>query len=217
MAEEFDLVKSFRNLLHNWWKIVLLACISALVGLAISYLMPHKYEAEAIFHASLDFTEINFENLQDGSGNPVIFTQYDEDLALQVVERVLLTEKAEAFSFALTLDPALDLPTFQKDYQIQRYQALWYLRYRHADPVIAQAIVNFWAERAAVMLQNAQANGKAEKFVIVGPVADASLPEEPLYQNKNSLVLAGALFGFVIGVLLVDGKHRFSAKPEMGV
>ncbi|MDY6872656.1 MAG: hypothetical protein SVR81_01640 [Chloroflexota bacterium] len=217
MSGELDPLQSLKNLLRNWWKIILIAYVGALAGLVASYLMPVKYQAGAVFSASIDFTQINFENLLGEQEQPLTFTQYDEDLALQVVNRFLLQEQSAALAYAQTLDPSIDLATFRRDNQIQRYHAEWYLRYRHTDPEIAQKIVNYWAMNAFEALQTAQANGKAESFVIVDLVAEAPLPQEPLYQNRGTLVLSGALIGIILGVLVVDGRIRFGKRTTKEV
>ena len=212
--EELDFLTTFKNLLKGWWKIVVLAYLAALVGLVVSYLVPATYEAQATFNATIDFSQINFENLVGEGDEPLRFTQYDEDLALQVVERFAIAAKNDSYDYALTLDPTLSREKFESDMKVQRYHANWILSYRHADPAVAQAVVNFWADVAWQALQNAQANGEAEPYVIVNLVSEAALPEKPLYQNRGSLVLAGSLIGFVAGVLLVDGRWRFGGKPQ---
>ncbi|MCB2209435.1 hypothetical protein KQH62_00955 [bacterium] len=217
MSVEIDPLQSLKNLLRNWWKIILIAYVGALVGLVASYLMPVKYQAGAVFSASIDFSQINFENLLGEREQPLTFTQYDEDLALQVVNRFLLQEQSAALAYAQSLDSSIDLAQFSRDSQIQRYNAEWYLRYRHANPEIAQQIVNYWANQAFEALQTAQANGNAESFVIVDLVAEAPLPQEPLYHNRGTLVLCGALIGLILGVLLVDGRIRFGKRTAKEV
>lgn len=209
MRDGFDPVNTFEKLMAGWWKIVIVAILGGLVGLVFSFVKPPAYQAEAIFHASIDFTEINFENLVVENGAPARFTQFDEDLALQVVQRILLSEMNAAYQYALTLDPDLDLETFERDKQIMRYHAQWRLRYRHKDPKTAQAIVNFWADEGLQALQKAQETDRAETFVIVDLVSRAGLPQSPLYANRNTLVTAGTVFGLVIGILLVDFRGRY--------
>ncbi len=215
MQDEFELLGTFSHLLRRWWIILVVAIIGGLVGLGISTVMTPKYQAEAIFNASIDFTEVNFENLVDKYGNPLEFTQYDEDLAVQVVQRVLLSTWDEAYAYALTLDPDLTIEVFKDNYQIQRYHAHWYLRYRHEDPNAAQAIVKFWTEESLSELELAQESGKAEPFVIIDLVSEASLPESPLYQNRNTLVLAGTVIGFILGIILVDSEKRFVKRQAL--
>jgi len=209
MKNEFDPLITFTNLIQNWWKIVGFAVVGGVAGLIGSFFLPPSYQAEAIYYASIDFTQINFENLVDNKGDPFVFSQYEEDLALQVVERMVIKELDTAFNYAQTLDPMLDYETFNRDYQIQRYHAQWYLRYRHSDPDVAWAVVQYWAEATMDALDEAQAAGDAESFVIVDLVSDAVLPQSPLYHNRNTLVAAGMFTGFILGVLWVDSKNRF--------
>lgn len=214
MRDMFDPIKTYQHLLGRWWVIVIAAFVGGLLAFGFSFLSQEKYQAEAVFSASIDFTEINFEDLQKEDGVPVTFTQYDEDLALQVVQRMLLATKKEAFQHAQSLDPTLDIGTFEKNHQIRRYHAIWYLRYRHQDPQIAQAIVNSWAEKGWEALQEAQQDGRAEEFVILDLVSLAGLPQAPIYHNRNNLILAGTMVGFVIGVILIDFSKRFGMKPK---
>ncbi len=209
MRDAFDPVAAFNHLLRRWWKIVMFASIGGLLGLGFTFIQPPVYQAEATFHASIDFTEINFEGLVGEYGHPVVFTQYDEDLALQVVERVLLAKRPDAQAFARTLDPSIDYHSFMRNKQIQRYLARWHLRYRHKDPAIAQAIVNYWSDIGMEALREAQASGDAESFVYISQVTEATLPQSATYYNRNTLVLAGTLIGFLVGILWVDFRGRY--------
>jgi len=128
MRDVLDPVKTFNNFVRNWWKIVIFVVIGGLLGFAISYILPPTYEAEAI----------NFDNLVGNYGEPVVWTQYEEDLALQVVERMLLKQFNPALRFARTLDPTLEVSEFRNSKQIERYLSMWYLRYRHTDPEISE-------------------------------------------------------------------------------
>lgn len=211
MWNMFDPITTYKNLLKRWWIIVLIAIVGGLIAYGISFLKPQKYEAEAVFHASLDFTKINFESMQGAGGGPLTFTQYDEDIALQVVQRMLRATRTQAFEYAQTLDPTLELHTFVRNLQIRRYHAQWYLRYRHTDPAIAQDVVNFWADLGWQTMQIAQNTGRAEEFVILDLVSLADLPQEPIYHNRNMLVLSGTIIGFLIGILIIDLTQRYGA------
>ncbi len=209
MQDVLDPVATFINLYRGWWKIILLAVMGALIGWGVSFFNPPKFQAEATFHASIDFTQINFENMVGEYGDPLVFTQFDEDIALQVVERVLLSVRQDALAHAQTLDPTLDGQTFWDNMQIQRYLGRWHLRYRHEDPQIAQAIVNYWASIGLDALREAQESGQAESFVIIYKVSDADLPQSAIYQNRSILILAGTLVGLLCGIILVDFGARF--------
>ena len=214
MRDAVDPVSSFNNLIQNWWKIIVFAAVGGILGLAISYVLPPRYEAEAIFSATIDFTEINFKNLKGSVGEPVVWTQYEEDLALQVVERMLLKVRNDVIPYARTMDPALEIKEYRNSYTIERYLSMLYLRYRHEDPEIAQSVVNFWAERGYEELLAAKENGQAESFVIVDLVSMAEKPIEPLYQNRGTLILAGTVIGLLAGIIWVDFRYRQTSKRE---
>lgn len=214
MRDVVDPVKTFNNFINNWWKIVVFAVVGGLLGLAISFALPPRYEAEAIFSASIDFTQINFEKLVGNYGEPVVWSQYEEDLALQVVERMLLKHGNDVIRYARTLDPTLEVSEYRNSHQIERYLSMWFLRYRHADAEIAQSIVNFWAEKGYESLLTAQETGQAESFVIVDLVSLADKPVTPLYQNRGTLILAGTLIGFLVGIIWVDFRDRFISKRD---
>jgi len=209
MRDVIDPVESFNNLIRSWWKIVAVAILGGLISLAISFIIPPKYQAEATFHASIDFTQINYENMVGEYGDPLVWTQFEEDLALQAVQKVILTGTVNTFQYAQTLDPSIYPEEFRKNHQIQRHLANWYLRYRHEDPMIAQAIVNFWAEQAIEAFRSAQEEGNLESFVIADLTSLAELPETPIYQNRNVLILAGTVAGFFVGILIFDFRYRF--------
>jgi hypothetical protein len=213
--DTFNLIDTLHHLLQNWWKIALCVIIFGLLGLAFSFIRPPKYEAQAIFSSTIDYSQLNFDNLVDDRNQPYELTQYDLDLALSAVQRILLQVRYRAIAYARTLDPTLDSGTFEQNMRLERLHDRWYLRYRHQDPLIAQSIVNHWAELGAAQLAEEQASGKVESFVLASLIAEADLPNRPIYQNRNTMVLAGSLIGFGVGVILVDIKSRyFSSTPQ---
>lgn len=213
MRDSFDPVDTFNNLIQCWWVIVLIAVIGGLLGFGFSMIQKPLYQAESTIHASIDFTQINFENMVGEYGHPLVFTQYDEDLALQIVERVLLTKRNDAYAYGRELDSDLDQDTFKRNMQIQRYLARWHLRYRHEDPAVAQAIVNYWTEIGMEALRDAQESGRAESFVMVSLVSLADRPQRPSYYHRNTLALAGTAAGMMLGVVVVDLKFRMQEQP----
>jgi uncharacterized protein involved in exopolysaccharide biosynthesis len=211
-SENLNAIDSINNLLNHWWKIALIAILFGLLGLAFSYIQPPKYEAEAIFSATIDYRDINFENLVDETGQPLEFSQYDVDLALSAVQRALIALKANALQHGQTLDPSINAESFGKNHWIERLHDRWSLRYRHEDPGVAQSIVNFWAELAMTRIEAEQAAETIEPYVIVNLIQKAELPQNPTYQNRSTLMLAGIAIGFALGVLVFDFKHRYLPK-----
>lgn len=209
MRDEFDPVASFEHLIRNWWKIVLTAVIGGLLGLTFSMLQPPMYESEVIFHTSIDFTQINFENLVGHYGEPVVWSQFEEDLALQVFQRVLKHQLGETFFYSQTLDPSMEYETFRKDWQLERYLGQWVIRFRHTNPEIARDVVSFWAEKGYAALLAAQEAGRLESFVFVDQVTEAGVPQEPTYYKTGILVLSGTVVGLLVGILGVDFFQRY--------
>ncbi len=158
---------------------------------------------------SVDFREINFTNLVDERGRPLEFTQYDLDLALSIVEHGLTKVRSRTIAYAQTLDPAIDPDTFLENMRIERLHSRWTLRYRHEDPQIAQSIVNYWADLGMVQLEEEQAAETMEPYVLVDLIVRAYLPQSPIYQNRNNLVLAGSVIGFCVGMIAFDLKYRY--------
>lgn len=202
-------INTIDNLLQNWWKITLCAVIFGLVGLAFSFFNPPKYQAEALFSATIDFRQINYENLVNEAGLPLRVTQYDKDLAISVVPRALLKVRSSVIDYARTLDPNIDGATFVENSALERLHDRWRLLYRHEDPQVAMSIVNYWADVGMVQLENEQAEETFEPYVIVDLIARAHLPQEPLYQNRNNLIFAGTIIGFFVGVLVIDTRNRY--------
>jgi LPS O-antigen subunit length determinant protein (WzzB/FepE family) len=217
MQDEFDSLRTYKNILKHWWIIVIAAFLGGLISLGISHLKPGTYQAEALFHASIDYSDIDFDNLLNESGEEFTLSQYDQDIALQVVQRMLLKTRDQAYEYAISLDPSLDFYTFVNNSQIRRYHAQWTLRFRHQDPQIAQSIVNYWADIGWATLQLAQEQGRAEEFIIMDQVSKADLPQVPIYQNRNNLILVGTLIGFLAGLLLVDFSDRYRTKSLRAV
>jgi uncharacterized protein involved in exopolysaccharide biosynthesis len=208
MPVRLDPDHTYQNTLKHWWKIALFAILGGVFGLLISFLQKPYYEAEAIFHATIDFTKVNAQNLANEDGSPYQFTQYEEDLALLVVQNTLLAQMDEMYAYAQTLDPELDRAEFEANKHIRRHHALWYLRVSHHDPEIARAVANRWAEVGNRDLLYAQVDGTAAPFVRVDRVSEAALPEEPLFRHRNTLMLGGMLLGLIAGVIWVDSRGR---------
>jgi len=204
----YNIQESINNLLKNWWKIVIFTIIFSLLGFGFSFLKPPKYEAEAIFSSTIDYRDINFENLVDERQQPLEFTQYEVDLALSAIQRSLLKTRNEALKYAQGLDPTLDADQFEHDILIERLHELWYLRFRHENHEIAQDVVNYWVELGLQQLARDQMDELTEPYVMVDLIAEAQLPSTPQYQNRNTLLLVGAVIGFIVGIWTVDFKRE---------
>jgi len=214
MIKDLEVLASFKHIIRLWWVIALGMILGGLLGIGISRILPATYEAEAIFHASIDFRDINFENLVAEKGGPYEWTQYDEDLALEMVKSVLLEKVPETYEYAHSLDSTITFPEFRRNFQIERLHAQWYLRYRHPDAQIAANIVNYWAMNGFKAMKTAQAEERLEPYVLLDLISFASDPQEPKYFLTSQFALGGMLIGFVCGILLVTVVERRTANPS---
>ena len=209
-----DFMETMNNLFRHWWIIALCAIVFGLLGLAFTMVKPPKYEAEVIFSAGIDYRDINFENLVDETESPLTFSQYDIDMALSAVQTALLQVRNEAFEYAKTLDPSLTGETFVDNSLVERRLGLWYLRYRHEDPEIAQTVINHWADLGLAAIKAGQADETIEPYVLADLTSKANLPQKAVYQNRNTVILAAIIAGFALGILVVDIRYRYISKKE---
>ena len=100
------------------------------------------------------------------------------------------------------------------NYTIERKHDIWELRYRNQDPATAQAIVNAWAQSGYQAMLSWQASGKAPDYVIFQAPTLALLPQQPVLYGRNNLVLAGALIGFISGVVISILLSHSAKKPD---
>jgi hypothetical protein len=192
---EFVPIENFKRILKFWWLVLLLSIAGGITGFIIHRQKPPVYEATAVFMASIDFNKIS---------TPYTLTQYDEDISLVTVEVVLkqALPSVEAFIKETNLSVATNVLLSQ--YVIERQNAYWELRFRYSDPVVAQKIVNFWAQLAMVRLQDWQKSGQMPPYIYFTLVQLATLPDHPVYFTTNSMVLSGSLIGLIAGVLVVN-------------
>lgn len=209
MIEEISPLKQFKQILSTWWVILAGMVLGGMIALGISRINQPEYQAEAVLHATIDFREINFENLVNELDSPYTWTQYDEDLALEMVKSVLMELTHEMYAYARQLDPTLTADQFNHDYTIERTFANWYIRYRHADPAIAQNIVNQWVAAGMPAIRSAQDAERFEPYVMVELIQTADLPSQPRYALTAQLVLAGMGIGFITSLFLIQPIKNF--------
>ena len=53
-----------------------------------------------------------------------------------------------------------------------------------------------------------------EPYVLVELTSEASLPQSTVYQNRNTLIFAGIIIGFALGILIVDIRYRYIPRKE---
>ena len=199
----------FERTIRLWWVVALCAFLGGAAGYLLHLTRPPLYEATATFQVIIDFSKLGEQPL----------TQYDEDLALSVVEKILfynptIHEKMQAepdFQAA-----GLDYFEWARNIRLERQHAFWKLRFRHADPAVAQTLVNRWAELGYQEMLAWEDAGKVHNYLVFSPPTLADLPQEPVVYGRNQMVLAGCLIGFIIGILLATWLGRKESRGAPG-
>jgi uncharacterized protein involved in exopolysaccharide biosynthesis len=202
---EFVPFNLLTRIMRFWWVIVLFAVIGGLAGLIIHRLQPPIYEAQAVFVASIDFNKVEF-TLTGRSATPVPyqFTQYDEDISLAEVEAALRQVVPQVAEFAQQNGIPGDAASLLAQSTIEREHAYWEVRYRNADPALAQKVVNYWAEQGFSALKTKSSAGQLPPYLTYDLIQLADLPKSPAYFQTNSFVLAGTVIGLVAGLLVIN-------------
>jgi uncharacterized protein involved in exopolysaccharide biosynthesis len=216
-SEEFEPFEQFNRILKFWWVVVLAAILGGAAGLGVHRLKPPLYETQAVFIANIDFNKVNFTRPFSPTSTPASsnqsarptpptyeFTQYDEDLSLLTVQGSLLKVRPQVIAYAQANGWAIDSASLQANATIERKHPYWELRYRSADPVQAQKLVNYWAQAAFANLQDKQKAGQMPPYILFDLVQLADLPQKPLYFQTNTLVLAGTMIGMIVGLFLLN-------------
>jgi hypothetical protein len=206
--DEYIPLARFKRLIQFWWLLVLSALLGGAVGSMAFLAKPPLYEATATFFASIDSTQTT--HLTD----PTRY-QYDEDIALAVVERALLDpgvtevtrQRAQEFNLSLPREELIHNMT------IERRHAFWEARYRNLDPAAAQLGANLWAEAAYEQLLAWRETGQLVNYVVLAPPIPAELPQTPFLFNRNRLIFAGSLIGLVIGLILLEIAPVSASRP----
>jgi len=197
-SSEFSPYEYFSRILSYWWVVLLATLIGGAFGFLFFELHPPVYEATASYFVTLDMN--NFPTL--GVREDLI--QYNEDMALNTTEGALLSTEVLNQVVSQTSGKGINLAVrdLLSNYTIERKHDIWELRYRNQDPARAQSIASIWAQLGYEEMLSWQASGKAPGYVIFQPPSQVETPQRPVVYGRNNLVLAGALIGFVIGIIL---------------
>lgn len=207
MNTEFILVQKIQCTIRLWWVVALAGIVGSLLGYSAHWLMPPLYEAKATYLANIDLQKIQFvvpTTMPGITPTPYEITQYDEDMALASLQTVLIEVRPEAAAAAQAKGLPVTLQNLIDRGVIERYQDTWELRFRDADPTVAQEVTNLWAQLAFNKMGAYQASGKIGPYLVFELSSLAPLPQRPIYFAVNSLIMAGCLLGLVVGIILTN-------------
>jgi hypothetical protein len=209
-SSEFSPSEYFSRVMSCWWVVLLVTILGGAFGFIFYHLHPPVYEATATYFVTLDLNRFPIQGVRQD------LIQYNEDMALSTTQGALLSTEvlnsvvvqAQSLGQSLTVTDLIDNST------IERKHDIWELRYRNQDSATAQAIVNAWAQKGYQAMLSWQASGKAPAYVVFQPPTPATLPEQPVLYGRNNLVLAGALIGFIFGILISILLSRAPKKSD---
>lgn len=197
-SSEFSPYEAFNRLLNRWWIVALVAILGGIFGFVFSQLHPPVYEATATYLVTVDLNRFPFQGVRED------LVQYNEDMAVNTTQGVLLSSEVltEVISQAKDLGISITGNDLLKNSTIERKHELWELRYRSGVPQVAQTTVNLWANIGYQAMLSWQENGKTPDYVIFNSPSQAFVPLEPVYYDRNKVILAGLLAGFIVGILV---------------
>jgi uncharacterized protein involved in exopolysaccharide biosynthesis len=207
-SNEFSPYQYFNRVIGLWWLIVLVTILGGVLGFIFYHLHPPIYEATATFFVTLDLNRFPLQGVRED------LIQYNEDLAVNTTQDALLSTQVrdELIAQMKTLGIPLTANDILQNGTVERKHEIWELRYRSQDPLDAQLIVNSWAKIGYQVMLAWQKTGKAPNYVIFQAPTDALLPTVPVLYGRNNLMLAGALIGFIVGIVISTSLNPTSKR-----
>jgi uncharacterized protein involved in exopolysaccharide biosynthesis len=206
-SNEFSPYEYFNRVIDLWWLVALATILGGAFGYIFYHLHPPSYEATANYIVTIDLNHFPIQGVKED------MLQYNEDMALNITKGVLLSQEVQdnVIGQLKTLGIYLTENDLLQNYTIERKQDIWELRYRSQDPLDAQEVVNTWANIGYQAMLSWQESGKAANYVVFQPPTMADIPQEPVLYDRNKVILAGAMIGFIIGILI---SHLISRSPN---
>ncbi len=206
-SNEFSPYEYFTRAINLWWVV----CVSILLGGALGYAFFHlhrsMYEATATYIVTIDLTRFPMQGMQAD------LIQYNEDMAVNTTQDALLSDAVlnDVSKQLNTQGLVVTTSDLLQNYTIERKHEVWELRYRSPVPAVAQSVVNTWAQIGYQAMLSWQAKGQAPAYVIFQAPSQAHLPTQPVLYGRNNLMLAGAVVGLIVGIVI---STRFSRRSQ---
>jgi uncharacterized protein involved in exopolysaccharide biosynthesis len=206
-SNEFSPYEYLNRVIDLWWLIALATILGGVFGYIFYHLHPPLYEATATYIVNVDLNRFPFQGVKQDN------LQYTEDMALNITKAILLSPEVRDNVISQLKTQGISLAPYEllQNYTIERKQDTWELRYRSQDPNVAQEVVNSWANIGYQAMLSWQESGKAANYVVFQPPTMADIPQIPVLYDRNKVILAGAMIGFIIGIIT---SHRISLAPR---
>lgn len=205
---EFSPYEYFNKVIGLWWLVALATFMGGAIGYIFYHLQSPEYEAAATYIVTIDLSRFPFVGVRED------LIQYNEDMAVNTTQNVLLSQEVrdQVITQLNTLGISLTHNDLIENSTIERKQDVWELRFRSEDPVQAQKIVDIWAMTGYQAMLSWQESGKAPDYVTFNPPTLSLVPQEPIVYDRNKVILAGALIGFITGVIASNLISRSPGK-----
>jgi len=208
ISNEFSPLEYFNKLIGLWWLIALATFLGGVFGFIFHQVKSPEYEATAAYIVTIDLNRFPFQGVRED------LIQYNEDMAVNITQDALLSRevrdtvinKLKETGISITPEDLINNST------IERKQEIWELRYRSQDPQQAKVIVDTWAKLGYAAMLSWQQSGKAPDYVTFNPPAIADIPLHPIVYDRNKLIFAGALIGFIVGTITASLISRPTKK-----
>ncbi len=186
----------------------MLRSLGEFLDLFSTRLNPPEYEATAAYIVMIDLNRFPFQDVRED------LIQYNEDMAVNTTQDALLSQ--EVRDLVITNMKELGISLTPSDLinnsTIERKQEVWELRYRSQDPHQAKVIVDTWAKLGYEAMLSWQESGKAPDYVKFNPPTLADIPQHPIVYDRNKVIFAGALIGFIVGTITASLISRPTKK-----
>jgi uncharacterized protein involved in exopolysaccharide biosynthesis len=196
-SNEFSPFEYFNKIIGFWWLVALATFIGGIIGFIFLQYQPPIYEATATYIVTIDLNRFPFQDVRED------MVQYNEDMAVNTTQDALLSQ--EVLDLVIIKMKELGISLSPNDLiinsTIERKQEVWELRYRSEDPQQAQEIVDTWASLGYDAMLSWQESGKAPNYVSFNPPTIEEVPIQPVVYDRNKVILAGALIGFIVGII----------------
>ena len=211
-SNELSPNRYFTRSVDLWWLVFLAALLGGALGYIFFSLRHPIYEATANLYVRIDLANFPMKGVRDD------LLQYNEDMAVNVTRQILLSRPVLNDVVSQLKSKSVNATTSDllQNYTIERKLDVWELRYRSQDPSKAQTIANTWADIGYQAMLTWQSAGKTQSYVIFQSPSQAILPIQPVLYGRNNLILAGALIGLIIGIVLANWLSR-KPREDAGV
>jgi uncharacterized protein involved in exopolysaccharide biosynthesis len=205
-SSEFSPIDNLHRILNRWWLVFISIFLGGVLGFAFFQLHHPLYEATATYFVTIDLSRFPIQGVRED------LIQYNEDMAVNTTQGALLSTEVldEVISAAKQEGMTLTRKDLLQNVTIERKHDIWELRYRSQVPADAQKIVNLWAQIGYQAMLTWKTSGLAPDYVIFQPPSPAILPQQPVLYGRNNLILAGALIGLIVGIILSTSKSPSS-------